>query len=130
MTECFSHFARVLFSWNFAFAKFREIKTLAKISEFKPILPVAYQVILRAFLLFADFFSKFMLSKNSFRNSQVRPNGFGDLIWIQTVYVQFSKHLGADLDPFPMPKSMFFPIQQKIPIDKKNFLGVLHLYFI
>ena len=30
MTEWFLHFTRVLFSWNFAYAKFRENKTLAK----------------------------------------------------------------------------------------------------
>ena len=34
MAECFCHFARVLFSRNFAYVKFRENKVLAKISEF------------------------------------------------------------------------------------------------
>ena len=34
MAERFLHFARILFSQNFAYAKFRENKTLAKISEF------------------------------------------------------------------------------------------------
>ena len=33
-TESFLHFARILFSRNFEHAKFRENKTLAKISEF------------------------------------------------------------------------------------------------
>ena len=32
--EWFRHFARILFPWNFAYAKFRENKTLANISEF------------------------------------------------------------------------------------------------
>ena len=34
MTEIFRLFARILFSRNFAYAKFRENKTLVKISEF------------------------------------------------------------------------------------------------
>ena len=34
MTELFRHFTRILFSRNFAYAKFRENLTLAKISEF------------------------------------------------------------------------------------------------
>ena len=34
-TEWFLHLARILFSQNFAYAKFRENKTLVKISEFQ-----------------------------------------------------------------------------------------------
>ena len=34
ITELLSHFSRILFSWHFAYAKFHENKTLAKISEF------------------------------------------------------------------------------------------------
>ena len=33
MTELFRHFAMILFTRNFAYAKFRDNKTLAKISE-------------------------------------------------------------------------------------------------
>ena len=45
MTESFRHFARVLFSRNFAHAKFRENRILAKISEFTVIIASLFGLI-------------------------------------------------------------------------------------